>query len=106
MMVCFKCLPPTLEPGCRNPHGRLSCQETPKRSWTQDNLANIATFANSQRFFQGNFVERVDAHLDAIGLDARAVRSNPDANVIVDNAFKTNKYSFHWLELHQAGNHW
>ena len=59
-----------------------------------DNFFSQAGFANSQCLFQCDLIERVDAHLDAVGLNTAAIRLDPDADVVVNDAFYANQY-FH-----------
>ena len=63
-----------------------------------DDFRGLAGFPDSQRLFQRDFIKGVDAHLHAVGIDAAAVGSDPDADVVVDDAFYANQY-FHGSSL-------
>jgi hypothetical protein len=62
-----------------------------------------ALFLDAQRLFQRDFIEGVDAHLDAIRDDARVVRFDTNADVVVHDAFDTDHDSAHALTPVQLG---
>src|SRR6185503_18725768 len=53
------------------------------------------TLADAQRLLEGDFIERVDAHLDAVGDDAGAIWFHADADVVVHHALDADKDTFH-----------
>ena len=55
-----------------------------------DDFGRLARFAQPQCFFQSDFVEGVDAHLDPVGYYAGVVRLYTDADVIVDHTLDAN----------------
>jgi len=54
-----------------------------------DHFRGAAFLFDAQRLLEGDLVEGVDAHLDAIGHDAAAVRFDAHAHVVVDDPFET-----------------
>ena len=52
-----------------------------------DHLGRHALFAQAERLFDGDFVERVHAHLDVGKIDAAAIGFHPRFDVIVDHPF-------------------
>ena len=60
-----------------------------------DDLAGAAFLLDAQRLFERDLVERVDAHLDAVGHDTRAVRLDADADVVVDDPFQAHQNLAH-----------
>ena len=49
-----------------------------------DDFLGFAGFLDAQRFFESNFIEGIDAHLDAIGIDTAAVGENASENGFVE----------------------
>ena len=60
-------------------------------------FTRFAAFLDAQRFFQRNLIERVDAHLDAIGVHTAAVALDPNADVVVHNPFQADQNLFHFV---------
>ena len=52
-------------------------------------------FFETQRFFEGDLVEGVDAHLDAVRDDTGTIRLDPDADVVIDDALDRYENAFH-----------
>ena len=59
-----------------------------------NDLGIVAGVADAQRLFEGDFVERIDTHLDAVGIDPAAVFLDLDSHGEIDDAFDSNQY-FH-----------
>ncbi len=51
-------------------------------------------FLQAERFFHGDFIERVHGHFDIGGVHAASVRLNPDLHVVIDDPFDGYEY-FH-----------
>ena len=60
-----------------------------------DDLGGAAFLLDAQRLFERDLVEGVDAHLDAVGHDTRAVRLDADADVVVHDAFQAHQNLAH-----------
>jgi hypothetical protein len=60
-----------------------------------DHLVGQALFLQAQRFFEGDFVKRVDALFDAVRDDTCVIRFYADSNVVIDDALNAYKYAFH-----------
>ena len=60
-----------------------------------DDFLGAAALLDAQGLFERDLVEGVDAHLDAVGDDARAVRLDADAHVVVHDALDADQDSFH-----------
>ena len=60
--------------------------------------AGLATLADAQGFFEGDLVEGVDAHLDAIEDDAAVVGFDADTDVVVHHAFDAHHDLAHQLD--------
>ena len=60
-----------------------------------DDFLGVAALADAQGFLERDFVERVDAHLDAVGHDARLVRLDANADVVVHDALDADEYLLH-----------
>ena len=60
-----------------------------------DDLGGAAFLLDAQRLFERDLVEGVDAHLDAVGHDTRAVRLDADADVVVDDPFQAHQNLAH-----------
>jgi len=60
-----------------------------------DDFAGAAFLFDAQRLFERNLVEGVDAHLDAVGHDTRAVRLDADADVVVHDPFQAHQNLAH-----------
>ena len=58
-----------------------------------DDFVGAAALLDAQRLFEGDLVEGIDAHLDAVEHDARAVGLDADAYVVVDDAFDSDENS-------------
>ena len=76
---------------------RSCCLAVIRTNRNNDDLICLAAFLDSQRLFQGDFIKRIDAHFDAICLDAGTIRLDPDTYVVIDNAFQAHKYLFQRL---------
>jgi hypothetical protein len=57
-------------------------------------LLGLPRLADAQRFLERDLIERIDAHLDAVDVDAAAVGQDAHADVVVHHALDTNEY-FH-----------
>jgi len=62
-----------------------------------EDFVSEALFLDAECFLESDFVEGVDAHLDPLGDDARVVRLDPDADVLVHHTFDTDHDSAHAL---------
>ena len=60
-----------------------------------DDFLGAAALLDAQRLFERDLVEGVDAHLDAVGDDAAAVRLHADAHVVVHDALDADQDAFH-----------
>jgi hypothetical protein len=76
----------------------------------RDDLGRAAGFPQPHRFLDGDFVERVHAHLDPSQVDAAAVGLDPDLDVVVDHALDRDQHLHAftpfiegWLESCQSG---
>ena len=54
-----------------------------------------AAFLDTQSFLEGDLVERIDAHFDAVQHHAAAVRLDADAHVVIHDALDTNHDFLH-----------
>ena len=52
-----------------------------------DDFVGAPALLDAQGFFDGDGIEGIDAELDAVERDARAIGLHADANVVVDDAF-------------------
>ena len=53
-----------------------------------DHFGRAALLLDAQRLLERDLVERIDAHLDAVGHDARAVGFDANADVVVHDALE------------------
>ncbi len=60
-----------------------------------DDFAGAAFLLDPQRLFERDLIEGVDAHLDAVGHDTRAVRLDADADVVVHDPFQAHQNLAH-----------
>ena len=53
----------------------------------RDHFTDDAGFLQTYRLLDGDFVERIHAHLDIVEIDARRIGLDSDLDVVVDDAF-------------------
>src|SRR5690606_10372709 len=64
-----------------------------------DHFGRTAFFLDPQRLFERNLIEGIDAHLDAFGHDAAAVRFDAYTDVVIDDTLQANENLAHEIEL-------
>jgi hypothetical protein len=79
-------------------HGRAQCfLALGHAAGDGDDFRRDALFLQAHRFFHGDFVKRVHAHLDVGNVHPAAVRFHPDFHVVVHHAFDRDKDLHAWL---------